>query len=277
MARPDPRGRAMLRAYRSAKAGPVEQRDALWARIEASLDQGAQGPSLEPERTLEPGPVRAPARGPEWVVPAVAAAVAVAALVVAALTLGPGGSRDAARRRSAAEAPYETSRDQALAEPTAVVPNEAPADAPASGTPSTTSSAAMVGSSPSPASARRRSTRPGGRELPPGSSAALAPVPPLGEDPAATVDDELEAEMALVGAARHALRTDRPARALEVLDAHARAFPAGQMREDRAVLRIEALCAAGKGPQARAEVALFVRAFPGSAHAQRVRASCAEP
>jgi outer membrane protein assembly factor BamD (BamD/ComL family) len=81
--------------------------------------------------------------------------------------------------------------------------------------------------------------------------------------------------MALIRTARQALQADRPARALEVLDAHARAFPAGQMREDRQVLRIEALCAAGKAPQARAEVALFLRAFPGSAHAQRVRASCA--
>ena len=40
------------------------------------------------------------------------------------------------------------------------------------------------------------------------------------------------------------------------------------------MLRIEALCAAGKAPQARAEVALFLRAFPRSAHRQRVRASC---
>lgn len=77
--------------------------------------------------------------------------------------------------------------------------------------------------------------------------------------------------------ARQALRDGRPAGALEVLDAHARAFPRGQMREDREVLRIEALCAAGKAPQARAEVQLFLRAFPGSARAQRVRATCAEP
>lgn len=273
MARPDPRGRAMLRTYRSAKAGPVEHRDALWSRIEASLDQGAPGPSLELEPSVEPGPVR----GSGWVVPAVAATVAVAALVVAALTLGSGGSRDASRRRAAAEATYETSHDQAPAEPV-VVPTEALTGAAAAEPPSTPTTTLTVGSEPPSPSARRRPARPGGRDpLAPASDAVLAPTPALGEDATVTVDDELQAEMALIRAARHALQAARPARALEVLDAHARAFPAGQMREDRAVLRIEALCGAGKAPQARAEVALFLRAFPGSAHAQRVRASCAAP
>ncbi|MCA9652658.1 MAG: hypothetical protein KC501_22260 [Myxococcales bacterium] len=86
--------------------------------------------------------------------------------------------------------------------------------------------------------------------------------------------DELRAELVLIGKARRALQADDPQRALELLDAHARAFPQGQMREDRQVLRIEALCAADKGQQARAEARQLLRTYPGSAHAGRVREAC---
>jgi hypothetical protein len=262
MPRPDPRGRALLRAYRSAKAPPGERHDALWSRIEASLDQGALGPSLEPESSPAPGPLRES----RWMVPAAAAVVAVAALVIAALTLGPAESRGTTPRRAPSQAPHEVSPR----EPTVVMPTDAPSAA-ATSKP-LQRSASVPEPEPSPASPRRRPARPSGHDaLSPASDPSLEPSP----SSAAEVD-ELRAEMALIRTARQALQAGRPARALEVLDAHARAFPAGQMREDRQVLRIEALCAAGKAPQARAEVSLFLRAFPGSAHAQRVRASCAE-
>jgi hypothetical protein len=52
--------------------------------------------------------------------------------------------------------------------------------------------------------------------------------------------------------------------ALAILDQHARQFPVGQMLEERATLRIEALCAAGKQPQARAEARRVRAQFPGA-------------
>lgn len=262
MQRLDPRGRAMLRAYRSAKTPPRDQRDGLLARIEASLDAGTPAPRVEPPSMT----ASAPAGAPAWAWPVVAVAVAVAAIVIAALALRPAGAPQHDPRRTPSGAPYDTRP----LEPTATVPagGSGPATPRMDATPPTTSVTPGTTSvtSDERAPARRRSMRDGDR-LPASGS----------EEPPSTEVDELRAELALIREARQALHAERPEGALEVLDAHMRAFPHGQMREDREVLRIEALCAAGKAPQARAEVRLFLRAFPGSAHAQRVRSICAEP
>ncbi len=252
MRRPAPRGHAMLGTYRSAKAPPAPDRRALWARIEASLDAGAPGPSLEPRVEPRPRPQTRP------LAPVLGVLVAVAAVAVAALALRPGQARDAVTRRAPSAAvhqPEPREPSQAVTTPRAEAPAEAGAASPG------------PGPAVEPAGGRRRATASAGRE----------PAAPAAEGPAVEATDALMAELALVREARNALRAESPARALELLDAHARAFPAGQMREDRLALRVEALCAAGKAAQARAEAALLQRAYPGSAHAQRVRTTCAEP
>lgn len=264
MQRLDPRGRAMLRTYRSAKTPPREQRDGLLARIEASLDAGTPAPRVEPPSM----PASAAAGAPAWAWPVVAVAVAVAAIVIAVLALRPAGAPEHDPRRTPSGAPYDTRP----LEPAATMPasGSGPAtpsiDAAPQATPATPATPVASASADERAPTRRRSMRDGDR-LPASAS----------EEPPSTEVDELRAELALIREARQALRAERPEGALEVLDAHMRAFPDGQMREDREVLRIEALCAAGKAPQARAEGRLFLRAFPGSAHAQRVRSICAEP
>lgn len=126
-------------------------------------------------------------------------------------------------------------------------------------------------SDPLPASTDEPAPSPRARS---GSRDPGRPEPSATEDAGASVGDELRAELVLIGKARRALQADDPQRALELLDAHARAFPQGQMREDRQVLRIEALCAADKGQQARAEARQLLRTYPGSAHAGRVREAC---
>lgn len=88
------------------------------------------------------------------------------------------------------------------------------------------------------------------------------------------VDDTLAAEKALVAAARDALAHGDPATALAKLADHAREFPRGQLAEERAALRIEALCAANKRAQGRAEAKLFLRDHPGATQAARVAAAC---
>lgn len=286
MERLDPRGRAMLRAYRQAKVSPRDEREALWDRIEASLDAGAGGPSLEP--------ASAPARASAWTWPVVAVAVAVAAIVIAALALRLVGDAEHDPRKTPAGAPYDAApseREVATpAEGSAVAVAPVGADGPRDGTAATSVGApasAMTSATPTeraPAGARRGSLRQGER-VPASESddattshdGTAGEASPSSDAATATAVDELRAEMAIIREARQALRAARPEGALEVLDAHARAFPSGQMREDREVLRIEALCAAGKAPQARAEARLFLRSFPGSAHAQRVRSICAEP
>lgn len=280
MERLDPRGRAMLRAYRQAKVSPRDEREELWARIEASIDEGAGGPSLEP--------ASAPARASAWTWPVVAVAVAVAAIVIAALALRLVGDAEHDPRKNPSGAPYDAvPGEREVAAPTegsavaaaavGVAGRQQGAPTPRAGAPASSTTSAAPGER-APVGARRSSLRHGERDhATPSDHATESDHAAPSDSAPATAVDELRAEMALIREARQALRAARPEGALEVLDAHARAFPEGQMREDREVLRIEALCAAGKAPQARAEAQLFLRAFPGSAHAQRVRSICAEP
>ncbi|MDC0672304.1 hypothetical protein [Nannocystis radixulma] len=86
----------------------------------------------------------------------------------------------------------------------------------------------------------------------------------------------LAAEMELLRRARAALDRGDAGAALQDLAAHERAFAAGQMLQDRLLLRMEALCALGKGRQARAEAAVFLRTYPGSTHTTRVQTICPE-
>lgn len=109
--------------------------------------------------------------------------------------------------------------------------------------------------------------------VPPRSPAPqpLAPVSPAIDRPANPV---LAAELALVDAAKRALAAGDAALALDRLGAHARDFRRGQLAEERQALRVEALCAAGKRPQARAEATLFLREYPASTHADRIARAC---
>lgn len=86
--------------------------------------------------------------------------------------------------------------------------------------------------------------------------------------------DRVLAEMALLQRAQEALRAQRPADALAVLDRHAEAFPDGDLAEERQALRVTALCADGASQQGLALRAAFMRAYPRSAYATRVAAAC---
>lgn len=59
-------------------------------------------------------------------------------------------------------------------------------------------------------------------------------------------------ELEMLGAARKAL-AGKPAQALAYLDQHARDYPGSQLVDQRAELRVRALCALGRAPEARAE------------------------
>jgi hypothetical protein len=84
----------------------------------------------------------------------------------------------------------------------------------------------------------------------------------------------LDAEVAMLREARQALREGRAARALALLDEHARRFPHGVLAEDCAAERVFALCALGSVDQARAEGLRFLAGHALSPHADAVRASC---
>lgn len=103
-----------------------------------------------------------------------------------------------------------------------------------------------------------------------------APVRAAAKRAAGVEELGLAAEVAYMRAARAAIDAGDGAAALQTLAAHAREFPDGQMLEDRLRLRIEALCALGRGEEARAEAAAFLHVHPNSTHAGRVRGLCSE-
>lgn len=120
--------------------------------------------------------------------------------------------------------------------------------------------------------------------LPPAERAATEkrrPMPPPSAMPARApvrvraATASVEAEMGFIGEAREALRSGEGARALLLLDEHARRYPAGALGEERDAMRVASLCALGRVAEARAAAGQFLRTFSESPQAARVRASCA--
>ena len=123
------------------------------------------------------------------------------------------------------------------------------------------------------------------------SQAPAAPAAPAGEMAAPPVMSEsevavtsrplspttLEAETRLVRAAVAALHEHDPARALVLLNEHARSYPSGALAEERAAARVNALCDLGQTDNAQAAAAAFLRDRPSSPLAARVRTACLTP
>ena len=85
----------------------------------------------------------------------------------------------------------------------------------------------------------------------------------------------LAEEIALLQDAHAALQSESAARALGILDEHARRFPRGTLTEEREASRVSALCKLGRPDEARTQAADFLRDHPRSPQAAAVRASCA--
>jgi hypothetical protein len=93
--------------------------------------------------------------------------------------------------------------------------------------------------------------------------AAAAP-PAVVADNDVLRDRVLGAERVLVDSANSALARGQPADALEAALEHARRFPRGQLSEEREAVRIRALAALGRGPEAWARAEVFRSRFPHS-------------
>ncbi|MBV1860870.1 MAG: hypothetical protein KUG77_20815 [Nannocystaceae bacterium] len=79
-------------------------------------------------------------------------------------------------------------------------------------------------------------------------------------------------ELALIERARTSLDRGNTKTALGTLKEHRRKFPKGAFREEASALRASALCKSGRGEAAAKASAAFLRRYPKSVHASRVRA-----
>lgn len=98
---------------------------------------------------------------------------------------------------------------------------------------------------------------------------AEAPAPP------SAASSSLSEEAHLITQAQRALTAGNPAKALALVEQHWRSYGQGALAQERDAARIIALCALGRERDAREARRQFLRDWPGSALAARVRAACA--
>ncbi len=138
--------------------------------------------------------------------------------------------------------------------------------------PAETKATADRSAAPAPAATEDAEPRPNRGER------ARRRLPPLaGDGERPSVEDPLNAEVALLARAREELRLGRPARALDTLAEYDRRFGKGVLGEERRAIAAIATCQATPGPAARAQAEAFVRFAPSSPLAERVRATCITP
>lgn len=100
---------------------------------------------------------------------------------------------------------------------------------------------------------------------------------PRAEPRAAKPQDtsSLSEELALVREGTSRLHAGNAVAALASFDSHAETFPRGLLEEERCAGRVLALCALGRKSDARDQAVALRVSHPASAHAARIRESCA--
>ncbi|HSY39197.1 MAG TPA: hypothetical protein VLA79_06695 [Polyangia bacterium] len=142
--------------------------------------------------------------------------------------------------------------------------------APATTTPAQAPPPAVVPVPPTPA------PQPG---TPPRASTGCPTPSPSPRTPERLIDADrgLGRERALLDQARAALVGGDAIHALAALDRHRRMFPDGHLEEERDVLHVRALLAAGREKEAHAEATRFLRKHPASLFRPAVEEAIAEP
>jgi hypothetical protein len=90
-------------------------------------------------------------------------------------------------------------------------------------------------------------------------------------------EDELRPETEALRLAQQALRDKAPLQALKLLDAQDLRFRGGLLNQERAAMRVLALCQAGRIDEARVHATRFEQLWPRSALLGRVRSACWVP
>ena len=87
--------------------------------------------------------------------------------------------------------------------------------------------------------------------------------------------DPLQEEVRILSRAEQQLNSGHAEEALRTLAEHERRFPDGALAEERMAARVQCLCALGRLPAARADLAKFAHAYPRSPYVDRARRFCA--
>lgn len=91
--------------------------------------------------------------------------------------------------------------------------------------------------------------------------------------PSAGMKSALAAERSVLDRARKHLAADEPAKALVILEQHARRFPRGELSEEREAMWINVLVLLNRGTEAKARGDAFAARFPNSLMGSSVRAA----
>lgn len=102
-------------------------------------------------------------------------------------------------------------------------------------------------------------------------SAKAAPAARILKPDASSKVDSVAAELGVIDGVRAALARGDASGALSRLDGYAKAYPRGHLGVEAEVLRIDALARSGQGAAASKRAEAFLRRFPNSVFASRVR------
>jgi hypothetical protein len=242
----DSEHRDLLAAYRDLERMPVADRAAVWRRLQSDLT---------PAPDLAAAPPRRPAAIRPYIWGAAQLAAALLLIIInrpAALTRAP-----AHDQQSVHEIPTPPPRPitHDARPPGETIESVQP--------PAADTTPSVDTPPPTPAPPRR----------PRAPAPALDTTPPESTEHSPPAGD-LEQELALLHAARAALARGDHDVATTALGEHATRFPGGLLREERLLLRVESLCAAGARDQARREADEFAATHPRSPHVKKIQRIC---
>jgi hypothetical protein len=238
---------------------PADAQREGWQRLQKSLAAGAPaafdlGPSAVAGATAAGAKAGFVGSAGKWIVVAMLGSGATATAVVRAT-----GARE--------ETPRATVVTDTPAPATTVATTRVePARVAAPVAPTATPAVEPVPLAPEVTAALTTSPRPRAK--------TLNATSPTTETPAPKSAGTLDAELSVIRSAQRALADGDPQLALDRLAVHAKTYPNGGMKEDRAALTVLALCRAGRRSEGRAERSEFLAQWPKSMHAGRVRGAC---
>jgi hypothetical protein len=230
---------ALLAAFQDEQVAPTEVHARVRGRV---LESTAPAPT----------PV---VRGP-WRPWAITGAVGIAAATVLAVGL---------RERNATPVAQQTEVHAAD------VVESAPSQA------VTPPQASPVAAQPTPAPEAEPTAVPTSEDRPPKTRRAKPDRPsPRPAETSSSATSSLAEETRILERARKALADNDAGHALALLDEARERFPQGVLRQERAALRVVALCQTGRQQAGKRAAAAFLQTYPRSAHRARVERACTD-